>query len=56
MNTDRYVELQMALPQGQKCCDCIFFSYCKQLFNCSPDNTHCDWAPSRFNKRTWVVQ
>lgn len=38
----------MELPKGKTCSDCIYYSWCIKLFGCDPNNTTCDWAPSRF--------
>lgn len=39
----------MALPEGCTCEDCRTFDWCKQLGVIQkPNQTHCDWAPSRF--------
>lgn len=38
----------MNLPDGKKCGDCIHFQRCEWLIACSPNNTTCDWIPSKF--------
>jgi hypothetical protein len=38
----------MKLPDGKTCNDCIHFQRCSWLISCSPNNTNCDWSPSKF--------
>lgn len=38
----------MKLPEGKKCIDCHHFDKCFNLFGCKPNNTYCDFSPSRF--------
>lgn len=52
MNTEQHFEDSMKLPDGMHCSECRFHSYCVKLFECPPENTHCDWAPSRFSYNT----
>lgn len=39
---------EMKLPEGKTCSMCFAFEWCKDLFQCSPDNTECDYFPVRF--------
>jgi hypothetical protein len=41
----------MMLPQGKSCSDCIHFNRCAWLIACNPNNTICDWSPSKFTQR-----
>ncbi len=34
------------------CADCAHFKRCEWLVSCQPDNTSCDWSPSRFVQLT----
>lgn len=38
------------LPTGKTCADCAHFNQCDWLFSCVPENTACDWSPSRFRE------
>ncbi len=38
----------MKLPEGKKCADCYYAKRCACMFGVSPENTLCDFAPSRF--------
>jgi hypothetical protein len=40
--------LDMRLPKGKICGDCIYYAKCKGLFGCKVSNEVCDWCPSRF--------
>lgn len=35
-------------PENKKCRDCINFDRCEVLFKCLPQNTTCDFIPSKF--------
>ncbi len=41
----------MKLPEGKTCADCGAFKRCALLFGGEPDNTECDFSPSRFAPR-----
>lgn len=39
------------LPPGKTCFHCKHFFRCTWLVLCQPENTKCDWSPSRFVPR-----
>jgi hypothetical protein len=42
----------MALPEGFTCQDCFAFArFCAPMGIAKPENTRCDWLPSRFRLR-----
>ena len=41
----------MELPKQMTCRHCAYFMRCVRLFNCKPNNTECDWSPSRFTEK-----
>ena len=42
----------MLLPKGKTCADCVHFTKtCKWLIACNPNNTNCDWNPSRYQQK-----
>jgi hypothetical protein len=39
--------LEMRLPEGKTCNDCMFFSHCEALFNCFAESQGCEFHPCR---------
>lgn len=46
---ERDYDAEMALPEGKTCGDCIHCRRCCLIFGHVPEDTRCDWAPSRFS-------
>lgn len=47
------MELDMKLPNNQRCFDCTNHDHCRALFQCDGTNTHCDFSPSRFKSNAF---
>ena len=45
----------MDLPEGRQCADCMHIKRCMWMFDCKPESTKCDFAPSRFRDAVTVV-
>jgi hypothetical protein len=43
------IEMNMQLPNGMYCADCVHYSRCYKMFDVKHTNTECDFAPSRFS-------
>jgi hypothetical protein len=43
-------EIDMLLPLGSTCSECVWFAPCERLFGCLPTSTSCDWSPSKFRR------
>jgi hypothetical protein len=39
---------EMRLPEGKTCGDCVHCSRCCAIFGHVPEDTSCDWWPSRY--------
>ena len=48
--------LDMRLPEGKTCGDCIHCTRCTRLFGCVKYNSVCDWLPSRFAEKEKEVE
>lgn len=46
----------MKLPPGKTCADCYHCYRCTRIFGAKPENTVCDFAPSRFHERKTTEQ
>lgn len=44
--------LEMELPEGKTCADCIHTRRCCLIFGHIPADEVCDWHPSRYTPRT----
>lgn len=42
------IQLEMKLPEGKTCRDCVHHRRCSMLIGNISENTSCDWHPSRF--------
>lgn len=40
----------MALPEGRTCGDCVHCKRCCAIFGHVPEDTRCDWSPSRYQE------
>ena len=43
-------EPDMKLPVGKTRSDCRHYRRCEWLISCAPEETACDWSPSRFRE------
>lgn len=50
MNYDPNDPNMMELPQGKTCGDCVHCHRCCAMFGHTPEDTTCDWSPSRFKE------
>ncbi|AMR66726.1 hypothetical protein [Aquipseudomonas alcaligenes] len=48
--------IEMDLPAGKTCGDCVHCRRCTQMFGHIPEDEVCDWAPSRFTPKALPVQ
>lgn len=44
-------DVQMNLPAGKTCADCVHCKRCTAMFGHIPADESCDWSPSRFRER-----
>lgn len=45
-----HCQVDMVLPPGRTCSDCLRYRYCERHFGCKPESRSCDWSPSRFTE------
>lgn len=43
-------QAEMQLPAGKTCGDCVHCSRCCAMFGHVPEDTYCDWWPSRYRE------
>lgn len=43
---------EMQLPPGKTCADCVHTARCCAMFGHVPEDTYCDWWPSKYRART----
>ena len=48
---DLHLPLDMILPAGKTCDNCLHAKRCVNLFGCNLSNDYCDWSPARFVPR-----
>jgi hypothetical protein len=44
-------DLEMNLPEGKTCADCVHCYRCTTMFGHIPEDEVCDWHPSRFQQK-----
>ena len=44
----------MALPDSMTCGDCVHLPRCVAVFGSHPENTKCDFSPSKFLSKEYV--
>lgn len=44
----RIGDIDMVLPEGKTCKDCVFFHRCNCIYGHIAEDEVCDWSPSEF--------